>query len=1752
MRQSTHATNHTPHAVPVRGRGKRRAMMRARARGVRAHSSGRDRGTVLLMVLGVLALMSIIAVVYAALGKSDRAASASIVKSTRLDDQVDQIADYLAGVIRDDQFSTWMLSDARQGGQGGTVRWEGWDAPFTDPQMRSQPAAPNAALPDGEYRFNPAGTYSTRWNNPGLPDPRQGSDPFISSSEPEWLRFKAGQNNPTDPLRPYLDKTDWPAISNFAPSGNFVNLWNLRNNFTAESGFGFDSRGRPRMSENLSLLNENGQVTYDLPNNGPAADPRIPAHWTNDQIRAFRPMYDDLDPDNPEHIANQWMDTDGDGFADARPFELVDVWNQDDVRAVIPNAGRARLFVGARCVDLSGRINVNTAGDFFSAPERRDVGTKSVQMVAGMGPQDVDLLRILYRTDSLDTLGNIGECYRECAQPNPNSAGYYGGFARAESFAGGTSAYLAMWSMRNPGRFLGANPGALSNRVLPKELRFPNPGVASALPSAVERLQFYSLFGSSQDGARYLGTNSREVVGSFDMADELELRTFETVNDSTRQSRLEATTAGRSNSAANPPMSDYDPLRSNRPRNIEMTGRDRPTPTDQALLAAEIDVRRLLTTLSASRPLVERAVSFGDAAFDPTRPVDNVRTNATALLNDCRVYNAGNSAAAARVRDDATLLFFREFAAALMPYTDSTLFPDAWNPLRGMGLSYGGRAELAYQMAAHLALNLRGAVTERSPGNVDGPEKQTPPIATLDFTPQAVTAQISGGSMYSDEFPWRKLNLGNSASALRRLTPDPNYIRGTQVDGANVAKRNVYGITPQPFIAQVTAINLFADAPPNAGGDDDVAANWSQGANPEPLDPITINAAQSLTNADFLFSVLAFQITNPFDVDVELEPEMFDSRSFYYIEYAGRTYRLRPQDPTSATGFKMSADTGRGETVLKAGETKVFYATFPASRIEVEQRVNDVRQGLANRLRTGGGTQFDLDEFAKHEFGQTGQFPVHVALCYPESGEAVQSGAGQGLTNADLHATRSEYEVPAGTTPLGGVAASMPRLEQNRPERRVVNLWRVLRDETRPDGTVGKDGPSLDNDPKNDQLVDRMRDPSTILEHADGVLVTSLVDPFGAADLNKDVPGTKAGDDSGGASAVFDNTGFAFASYASITRPTNPVAASATAPRVARGAMPIWCYEAKADNEYLGQNMTRLSLNKADDASPWASGGEYRAGRDSHYDALGRLISETRAGSTTFIDDQLAKPAENKTNNPYDVIDTVRQTLAQSAGLPAASVRGYPEGAPVLRRINGQNDTYANNTGNSRALFSRVGDLLLPLAIGPSQDPAAVGNDTNAPDIAVVGAARRIKDLEARWTTLGEALALAGDYYSPQVVTDHPFYHFGRDTRGLVAPGAPAEVAKTDRGCLMLDSWAPYLERGGAAAWYDPGIDEPLGNGIPLALNILDQFSVSGMVGWTGVTVTGASNAATLAEIINGLPSGSATRAMNGLININTAPLAVLRALPLLSPDPNGWLNTFDATPSGDERLWLAGAIDPATGMPTQSKLWDPTAALAHSDIAASLVAYRDKISLLTRRFLSGQSNLGVEVNFREDRQGTRRVAPGTSRPVSGREDATGIDRLRTGRGFKSVGEVMAVQIAKSTDPRVQAATSGLPSPVDVDNSITRYGLDGKATFSPALDPAVTLDPSNSTQFGPDYIADDYGEKLTVASAILNSITVRSDVFCVWFVIHGYTPEDVAVEDGFPMVPSIARRYVMVVDRSNVTEPGMRPRILMLKEVPLR
>jgi hypothetical protein len=94
-------------------------------------------------------------------------------------------------------------------------------------------------------------------------------------------------------------------------------------------------------------------------------------------------------------------------------------------------------------------------------------------------------------------------------------------------------------------------------------------------------------------------------------------------------------------------------------------------------------------------------------------------------------------------------------------------------------------------------------------------------------------------------------------------------------------------------------------------------------------------------------------------------------------------------------------------------------------------------------------------------------------------------------------------------------------------------------------------------------------------------------------------------------------------------------------------------------------------------------------------------------------------------------------------------------------------------------------------------------------------------------------------------------------------------------------------------------------------------------------------------------------------------------------------------------------------------------------------------------------------------------------------------------------------------------------------------------------------DPSGNLDV--DGIRNDFAERLQIMSALSNVTTVRSDVFAVWFVVRGYAQEDTEnLGPDDPMTPSIERRFVMVIDRSGVTDlrSTNKPRVVLFKELP--
>jgi hypothetical protein len=509
----------------------------------------------------------------------------------------------------------------------------------------------------------------------------------------------------------------------------------------------------------------------------------------------------------------------------------------------------------------------------------------------------------------------------------------------------------------------------------------------------------------------------------------------------------------------------------------------------------------------------------------------------------------------------------------------------------------------------------------------------------------------------------------------------------------------------------------------------------------------------------------------------------------------------------------------------------------------------------------------------------------------------------------------------------------------------------------------------------------------------------------------------------------------------------------------------------------------------------------------------------------------------------------------------------------------------------------RPADVLLPLAFGPSNTPRPFNSGQS-----------RSENLARQWVTFSEAAGEALNYTTG-----------GEDGQWNEAIGQVL-----DRGRLPLNRFVAFNDdRGDLAVPVVPGatsaVRQDLGGGIPLGAAVLDKFRTRS--------------------------EGSATSPVLGTINVNTATHAALKMLPMFtSADVNrdqtvpaalhSWMthglsgtmnsgNDFYA-PTGTGTPQQDGAMNTlGIRRAEQNDQIDPRSFLRGRpdtvwDVASTLIAYRDKNSVLTMPSFDGNNRYVAD--FAEGNLGN---TPNTTRfDDSARQDMTGIVGLREGRGLRSLGELMALRIKPLTAATIRnpftlansTVERGVDLPAEAQISIDRFvrdnqpadyafqrrGLDtgswrslesgsdrlyrvplaltsmpaletldftgqtiprpqGVAAGSVQLPGTNVVDPATFANLQTDTSVDSYEQGLLIANAALNSVNVRSDIFCAYFVIHGYQQSDVeglSRDSGDPtyeqpMVPTLKRRYMVVIDRSNVTRAGQKPRILMFQELPM-
>ncbi len=290
------------------------------------------RGSVLILVVGVLVLLAISAAVYVGVGQQERlAASASEAKANR-DSVSSKVIDNLGQILVLDLFGNdatakFPFEDRIDNlGFGNFAMGERWDFPYT--------------RPGGSAVFNVL------------------ADPWLADLEP------VDSNNDGSP-------DIWRHISNVHPQGRFVSL----------AGFFGGTRG----------LGNNSGFYASLYIGGGNADPYSLDTYTNANradpfdynVQMGRQFIGDAD-DSIVTWADRMLgtDTDGDGRIDARWTELPDVTG-------LPK--EMRIFAAFRIVDASAMLNLNANLEFGDTP-----GGTPEHIGLGRTPADVDLYTLLF------------------------------------------------------------------------------------------------------------------------------------------------------------------------------------------------------------------------------------------------------------------------------------------------------------------------------------------------------------------------------------------------------------------------------------------------------------------------------------------------------------------------------------------------------------------------------------------------------------------------------------------------------------------------------------------------------------------------------------------------------------------------------------------------------------------------------------------------------------------------------------------------------------------------------------------------------------------------------------------------------------------------------------------------------------------------------------------------------------------------------------------------------------------------------------------------------------------------------------------------------------------------------------------------------------------------------------------------------------------------------------------------------------
>ncbi|MGP1345232.1 MAG: hypothetical protein ACTS3F_01010 [Phycisphaerales bacterium] len=306
----------------------------------------------------------------------------------------------------------------------------------------------------------------------------------------------------------------------------------------------------------------------------------------------------------------------------------------------------------------------------------------------------------------------------------------------------------------------------------------------------------------------------------------------------------------------------------------------------------------------------------------------------------------------------------------------------------------------------------------------------------------------------------------------------------------------------------------------------------------------------------------------------------------------------------------------------------------------------------------------------------------------------------------------------------------------------------------------------------------------------------------------------------------------------------------------------------------------------------------------------------------------------------------------------------------------------------------------------------------------------------------------------------------------------------------------------------------------------------------------------------------SAATRIDGRININTAPDQVLKSLPMAMPRRD--IAGYNQAPFGTGNAGLPSPLGSNPSGLDWLRAYDRTR-------IESLTTYRDRrgrASSPLPNLLAPNALVGL-------------TSGATLRQPGGQ-------RNDQPRGVISIGELPLMHRWNVVSG---AGALGEPSPyfqpsnaaAVFEAGFAQLGADNQRNAGPpfefrSYEPIIsagalrsffgsplTADTANGIPAGVDHGADGHEERLAIFRAMANIVETRSDVFLATFVVRAYRPsvvasirvndpdddEDVSIamnSDAF--TPEYESRWLVLFDRSNVRQPTDRPRVLLKAELP--